>query len=470
VVSLTSSSGSLTRISYSNVSSTANFLPVSVVGLVGPISVVGAEFPSVNVPSYPSMTGVAVSSCGAYPVTVSGVHLTFSAGGGPTAGIGIADCPNATVTDNVLVGTAVSRVYPTELDGIALSNSGGVVDRNVISLPTYPSQGGNSFWTGVHVRGPLAPRSVSSNQVLGGTAQTLAGLWFDSLDSGGPLQVEKNTVALADDQGGAGLQFNSVGGAVGLTVRDNAITTATSPTSCVPNDGLVATGVSGLFERNRFVAAAAQHPVAASFSGPGQIELDDNHFFAGRTLSTSTTCGGAATGLELLDGAGPLRVWATGNTIEGNGDLGNSSTGVSCGESVSLTMTSNVVVGGQTPGAVALAPASSAGAGACFAPANFSHNYLSLSSGGQSWATSDLALKVVQTAVGVVDAAGNLRGAGTCFDFSKPQPRYQLAVGSACIDRGLAGTHQDTSAITADLDGNPRVVGLAADIGCSEHP
>ncbi len=465
VVSLTSSSGQLTRVSYSGVEANSTFVAISLAALTGPTSVVGATFPALTAASNP-LLGVSVSACGSSPLVISNVHQVVSTGGGATTGIAVRDCPNATVTDNVIDGAGVARGYGNEFDGLALTNSSGVVERNVVRLPGYVNgpQSGTS-WFGLRVTGPLAPSSVSSNQVLGGTAEQLTGLWFQGLDSGGPLHVEKNTVSLGDDRGSVGLIFTAVGAGAGLVVRDNVVTTGTSSVGCTTDVALTTSSASGLFERNRLHTQAAQYPLAASLAGPGQLELLENHLFAGHTL-VGAGCGGPATGLQLLDGTGPLQVWATGNTIEGNGDLGASSIGVSCTDAVRLFSTSNVIVGGQTPNALALWGGT--GTGACFVPANFSHTWLSLSSAAQAWAAADFAPKVADG--GVPDARGNVLGAGTCFDPSQPEPRYLLAAGSACIDRGVAGVRLDTTVVTTDLDGNPRVVGAAADIGCSEHP
>jgi hypothetical protein len=71
--------------------------------------------------------------------------------------------------------------------------------------------------------------------------------------------------------------------------------------------------------------------------------------------------------------------------------------------------------------------------------------------------------------LGAPDANGNLNGGNvSCYDGKLAPPDYHIAANAPCIDKGATGVRRDNVAIDKDLDGKPRTLGLAPDIGCSE--
>jgi hypothetical protein len=466
LVRLVTSSGQLSGLAARGVSVEVPFAPVSISGLSGPLSLDGVELAPAQL-SGGTMVGVHLEACGPYPALVTHVHAVVPQAGAAFTGLSVTDCPKLSLTKNTVDGAPTVRTASSTVTGLLVTDSGGVIEDNVVTLPAWTNGPGVGSYVGVQVVGPLAPGSVARNRVTGGIGAVLAGLWLSTLDSGGPLVVADNTIALGQAVSSQGLLVQAVGSGAGLQVHDNSSRAAIYQAACGSGAyGLWCSGSSGVFERNRFYAEAASAPGGAWVTGPGQVELYDNHLWAGRTWA-GANCGVAATGLTVVNGGLPVSLYAIGNTIEGDGDVGIASAGIDCGDSAQLFMTSNVVSGGQTPTARVLAhSASTAG---CYVPQNFTRNDFSLAAATQPLDPGDAVFTVVPGAdAGVPDARGNVVALGSCFDPAAPAPRYQLAAGSRCVDRGLAGQRRDGSALTLDLDGQPRQLGAGVDVGCSE--
>jgi hypothetical protein len=235
--------------------------------------------------------------------------------------------------------------------------------------------------------------------------------------------------------------------------------------------GLTVTNTEALIERNKFYIAANGSAVGATLNA-SQVQLYDDYFYSAKSLAYFPCVNGPAYSAGLVLSNATM-LWATGNTVDGAGDpsQGEPSYGLSCDNNSTVQFESNLVAGGAAPNhymAFGTPYGGNAGPGCFASPSAFKDNYFWYEAAGAP-SSGDLVGLVATQDAGVPDPNGNIFGSRvSCYDATLTQPDYHLAAGSPCINRGETGTRLDGSAIAEDVDGNPRTLGSAPDIGCSE--
>jgi len=105
---------------------------------------------------------------------------------------------------------------------------------------------------------------------------------------------------------------------------------------------------------------------------------------------------------------------------------------------------------------------------ACAAGSSFTDNYFWYeASGGES--ASDQVNQAALVDGGMPDSNGNRIGDRLGCQVPHPTTTpWRIDAGTPCIDHGAAPNRQDTTAVTLDVEGQPRRAGSGVDIGCYE--
>jgi len=406
-------------------------------------------------------------------LTVSGSQLPWdlSASRNATgfAAIQMKNTPAFLISNNLVDGrTGTVTGVESGIDDAAIyvDGSAGTIDKNTIY---YPNANVASSYLAIWGTNLTGPTTVTNNVASGGTVDFLYLAYFGTAPTNALLTFANNTLSSTALQGAYGLYLGGIGAFV---VTDNTITLNGTQTITSGNYRATAlyvdAGASGRIERNRFVNNMTLTDGNASsggyfFSG-SSTEVYDNWFVGG----TSGQAGALSAGI-ILDGPGqsfPMDLIAIGNTLYAGGKAGGAgwSCGLSWGNGTGFTFTSNLIDAGIATGQRTIMCGGNFNPGGVIG--NFHNNYLQTSATTNATASS---APFATLADGMTDANGNIMGDRvSCFDPANTQPNYHLLAGGPCIDKGVAGTRRDTTVITQDVDKMPRVLGAAADIGCSE--
>jgi len=411
---------------------------------------------------YGSSDVVRVESTPAFPVTVREIHTgalaSMGGGTGDVSGVHVVASGNVAVSevsfgspgfiDPVLSGV-LNRVI-----GVWFDNSSGTIDDCDIAFEPITSA---DFAVGYRVTGPAGAVTLT-NCATSGAGGPQTRLIEAANITAGTVVVAGGSFALTD---------SGAIDSIGLSV-DDAPVVVTDATFQLPGTadreyGAFITGTASTrIERTRLLpgatAGVTDYTVGARVNGGATLELYDSWLRGGPTASV------ASVGL-WLDGSFTIR--AIGNTIDGGGasNQNGTSAGVRCQEGSTpgtAMFSSNLVDGGR---AIAhyMVHDYDDNDGYCASPSAWDHNYLAFrASGAQIDSFQEDA-----DLIGVVNM--NVVGNNvTCFDgaFSND---FRIALGSPCVNAGVAGTRLDASPIMLDLLGGVRILGAAADIGAQER-
>jgi hypothetical protein len=213
------------------------------------------------------------------------------------------------------------------------------------------------------------------------------------------------------------------------------------------------TGATGRFER-----------VKAIGSGDKGVAFDVESGSAAEIYSSYLLgLGSDTTGLQIV--LGPT-VRAHGNTIE---TVGQKTAAFDC-DGALVQFDSNLIGGGAgMPGLTKiLYDNNNVMPGPCYDPALWHDNYFWYGAAVLPF-PEDRVHDVALADAGVPDSNGNLFGNTVgCYGYNPISPSYVLPSGSACRDRGSVPVRLDGTQVTLDIDGNPRTLGAAPDIGAYE--
>ncbi|GMU61883.1 MAG: hypothetical protein AMXMBFR34_36460 [Myxococcaceae bacterium] len=452
--------------------------PLTLASQVGPLLVENLTIATPNVTA--ESFGVSASACGAHSLTVRNSRLGWPMGSTVVSGQGFAlrvvGCSNVHLEDNVFTGASLSGWVPTNTSVVYAMNSGGTLARNRFELPTVTGVSYNGSARLLHFTGTAA-FDITDNQTVPTTSGGVPVL-VEVVDlTNGPLVFRRNTLSggrVSNVREATGVRATNVSGMAGLTFEDNVIT-APVGAGCLSSTGMAFSSSAALVERNRVEAPEGGRAFGVEVLGASSVELYENSVYAGRSVAPLPgVCGGALTALNAsialrLDGTASTQVYALGNTFDGAGEPGQAvaGTGVSCNGPVQGTFTSNLVGGGR-PVMHPMVTVDVAANSTCERPADWRNNYFWYVPGGGPSA-GDLAPSLVAADAGVPDARGNVLGlSASCLDLASPV-RHTLLSSGPCVDRGVVGTRVNGTAPAADVDGDTRVQGPAADIGCIEQ-
>ncbi len=336
--------------------------------------------------------------------------------------------------------------------GIWMEDSSGVVEGNTVISPRVTAA---RVMAPYLVTGPQGDVTLSDNTASGEGAATTELIGVSAVATG---TVRIDGGSFTATQTGTSYSYGLYVSAAPVVVTD--------ATFRLPGDagtlyGLYAVdGASVRAERTRFRVdgdlASTTYGVAAYFHG-ATLELYDSWLRsgAGSSYSIGLVVGGA-TSLRLI-----------GNTIDGGGLTSQSAShALYCHQATVGTsrFSSNLFDGGDASAHRMIYDPNSD----CGGPSAYDHNYF-MYGGSTGRYLDDTVTTAASAAVGVPDAEGDIVGDATsCFDGAFPQPDFHIAAGSPCVNRGVAGTRADGSALTTDLLGGARVQGGTADIGAHE--
>jgi hypothetical protein len=415
--------------------------------------------------------GIWVQAASGGPLTVTQNTLPWNMAGPASSweAIQVTNAPTVSVTKNVIDGRTQSNSggeVSASHYGIVVDHAAGTIDQNTIYFPVDAI---SSSFLGFQVSNLTGPISFTNNTSSGGSANFYYLAYFTASAASNLLTISGNNLSEGNSyQGNYGVLVDNIGAFV---MTDNTITINGTQTNYGNNYRSTALYVNpgsvGRIERNRFINNTTWNTTGASggyFVDGSSTEVYDNWFVGGVTTQAGVTSSGMQ-----LDGPGQsfaAQVVAIGNTLYAGGKVG--STGWSCalfwGNDSTLSFTSNIFDAGVGTGN----PRTMCGGN--FNPggqlANFHNNYLQ-TSGSSSPAAASAPFDTL--AAGMTDANNNINGnLNNCFDPVNPKPDYRLLANGPCVNKGVAGTRKDTSTITQDVDKMTRVLGTAADIGCSE--
>ena len=465
VVRLRTSAGSVRDLALGNITDAS-----SVRGLFieDPVGAVDVEAPVIGSwTSRNSSSGILVRSSNRAPVRITGGRATWSTaattGNSDSANwavVRVEDSSNVTVSGLAVDGTGFIDPFAIAIQSSAsavrFTNSSGLIDRVAVTVPRIPSYSySRPFW----ISGPQGDVMLSSATVTGDGTNTNQLVYVDGVTSGlttisgGTFSLSQTPLTAADNQGLRidGSRYLVTGVNVQLPGQADVVA------------GFWVTGSQGRIERSRFRADGDGDITATTLGG----YVSDGAF----QLYQSWLSAGTATTSEGLQLTGTLMARVIGNSLDAGGlagRVGTTSAGVLCySDAGTIFMQNNLIHGGAAP-THRMVWDYGADGGSCNSPASWDHNYFSFSAPATR-DPSDLASSLALGAPGVPDARGNIIGdAVGCFDPAFPAPDFHIAAGSPCVNRGVAATRADGSAITLDLLGGARVLGGSPDIGCHE--
>ncbi len=411
-------------------------------------------------------SGILVSNSNRAAVRITGGRAAWSTAasvGGNDAGatwaaVHVEASRNVTVSGLVVDGTGFIDPFASPQHGHASAvrfiNSTGVIDQVSVTVPRLPSF---TYSRPLWVTGPEGNVTISNCTVNGD------GSSYNHL-----VNIDGVTTGVTDVTGGSFTLAQTNFGAENFGLRTvNARFSVTGASFTLPAQsrdirGFSVTGGGGRIERSRFQAGGEASFTTSSLGGLADgtaLELYGSWLAAGQ----ATTSAG-------LDVANVVQLRAIGNTFHGGGVAtvtGTVSVGVYCyQDGGTIFMQDNLVHAGAGPGHPMVYDYAG-NSGACNEATSWDHNYFSFTGAARS--AGDLVDQIALAQPGLPDVRGNIVGdSTTCFDPAFPAPDFHLAAGSACVNKGVAATRSDGSAITLDLLGGARVQGGAPDIGCHE--
>ncbi len=446
--------------------------------------------------------GIAVN--GGSPTIADNAVRTNTAGGGMFAhggGIFIDSDTVVTVERNLIDGNAALRGAAS---AGAFSRGGGlfydgplaVIRDNRIygNVATFAERG---LGGGMYLHGLSAAAEVTGNAVGDDNrASYLAdgkggGIYLDASDAlVADNQVYGNTASSSPPAYGGGLYVNGGGG----LIRGNRITGNRAVVLAVGEwaygGGIALLDSRGLVQDN-FIASntAAAGDRSRGVGGGVYVWGGAPRFFGNEVLGNTT--GGEAIGYGGGFDLGDAEPWLEGNTILGNqapGAADGGGGGVSIGPCPAFTLTNNIIAG-NTVGSVGSGVAI---AGGGLHAGRMAHNTIVANLGGDGVGVhvsglSDVALInniIASQTVGIVNATpgssavsathtlfegnGSNYSAGVSSTNEVAGPArllsdYHLGPGSNAIDRALP-----LDWVTRDIDGDPRPMGPAPDVGADE--
>ncbi|MFT3836143.1 MAG: carboxypeptidase-like regulatory domain-containing protein [Myxococcaceae bacterium] len=395
-----------------------------------------------------------VGTCGTNPLEIHDSTISSpvnTQGSGHAAAIYVSDCFAASIHDNLLDGDRDPFTSGNSfMSGITAVNSGGSIVANTIKLPK-----GNSatapYAFGIWLKGPAGVFDVRNDVISGGSDFNLTdGILLDTIVSG-PLTLTDLDSEPATTYGyGAGLKAIGVAASTGLVVSHS---TFKGPGDLYQSMGVWFESSTGRFERVKAIGAPDQG-TGFYMTGTAQAEIYSSYILG---------LGSLTNGLQV-DGNAVVR--AQGNTIE---TIGTNTAAVQCNTGT-VEFDSNLIGGGAgSPGKTAiLYDNSNTQPGPCYDPMLWRNNYLWYGAAVVPY-PADRQVNIATADAGVPDVRGNIFGGTTgCYGYNPVNPSYVLPSGSACRDRGSAPVRLDGTPVTLDLDGNPRTLGAAPDIGAFE--
>jgi hypothetical protein len=410
--------------------------------------------------------GVRVDGGAGGLVTIKGSQIspaTFAANDTYWYGISVKDTPSFVIDNNTFNGLGVTSSYSPNSEFFRFENSNGTATGNQIVLAAY-NQG---TVVGFHVIGPSGAVTIDDATISGGgLAPSLTFMYLDTISNGLVTIRRGNFSHTANGSGtNTGLRTAALYPS-GFVLTDSTIKMGLAGSG--GNYGFNLNDTPGRIERSRFIMGSGGSMIAGNTGGLTQLELYDSYLYGG-FAATGGSCNALIIGSSTT-------LYASGNTLDGGGkpNDGTSSTGFECDNASVAYLTSNLVAGGQSTTHRML---TGNGTTTCIASAvasNFKNNYFWYSgAGGENGPGNIDMAHTIATATNIGDADGNgniIGGTTGCYDtLNFSQPDYHIAAGSPCIDKGATALRRrDASAITTDLDGNARVLGAAADVGCSE--
>jgi hypothetical protein len=393
-------------------------------------------------------------------VTISGSQLHFTAANyGNFHAIHSKSVANVSITNNVIDGSTITATTanPTE-EGIYVEDSNGLVDKNTMTMPQF--YGGSNYLYGVHLLGPNGGVTVSNTTASGGIGSNVYLIYLHNLLTG-PALLQNNTMSSSgclNHCDGFYVEQTNFSNADSFIMTDSTfrvggIVNGSSPTLY----GFDVESSNGRIERNKFYLGA--NNFAGNYVSASTLELYDNYVYIGVTLSS-------AYGLEI---GNTSNVAAVGNTLDpGGAPSGGTSYGIWCNSAGTLSFVSNLVSGGRAQyhfmafnyGTNCLNPSQAASKNNYFwysgvGPQQSGEAAYAITGGSSSTATLNNNL---------VDTAPS----NGCYPATEVQPDYHIDPASKCINAGLTDVRRDGTAIDKDVDGAPRTLGSAPDIGCSE--
>ncbi|MDP1916818.1 MAG: carboxypeptidase-like regulatory domain-containing protein [Myxococcales bacterium] len=372
--------------------------------------------------------------------------------------------------------------------GLFLDNAGGTVDDVDLDIPTSGNPVTNTM--GLHVGGPRATFVVSRLTVRSTGGGSLAangigvqGVRIDGAVNLGPLSIRQASISIRANESPVGV--NVVGGLLGtnMSVTDSVIDVEGQGACNRDVLGVLTTGPVRL-ERNLITASngAFVSGVYLSTAAP-VVELYGNSVRLGVSNGSSACRSSGSSsiwGAHAVDVSNGATLRAIGNTFDPAGLPGQTgpTVGVGCDGAASLTLGSNIIVGGRGPEARMIGPASQPGFFSCFnaslAPGITNNYFVQTFAGATSPRESLFDGGVLLN--GGVGSGNTFGGTSSCFAVPANLPDggfgfpHFLAPGSACADKGVIGARVDTTLLPLDLFGRPRDGGLGPDIGAVEGP
>ena len=428
------------------------FFGIYVSGTTGDLTIDGSQMDVISRPgsstySQAQMISVYGPTVGAVTVTNNQLMLPSVA---PWYGVVMAGIDNLTLSNNTVTGAGLADNEGNYRYPFEINDSNGTVSSNHVTYSTSPASG---FYTFL-VQGPRAGLTIDKPTTSGGAASTIYHFTAQNITSG-PLVVT-NASFSSGTVPNTVIGFNLVN--ANFSNLDSVIITDASVTLPNYGFGLESQGATVRLERAKLIGQATGYAVNLSNS---QLELYDSYLYEGHTSG-----GGDSGGLLVQSGSTVIGI---GNTLDpgGNATSGNSY-GIVCDGSSRLRLTSNIVGGGQcAAGNHIAATGPGVSASACFtdAASTFVGNYFWYGVGGTLPQAGDQVMNAAQNGSGNIVDTTSRTG---CQLTTVQQPDWHLDPGSACIDKGMTGKRKDGTAITLDVDGMPRTLGAAPDIGCSE--
>jgi hypothetical protein len=466
IATLNKISGTIDQLHVGAFSNLNSFKGITVTNTLGPLSITNSAFDGIH--QLNAFWAISVDTALAGPVTISNNQISPGLEVANSAftfyGIALKHVPSFTVNNNSINGLGLTDPQGSSETRLYyhFEDSNGTASGNSVVFPTFTNIGRVIAY---HVIGPAGGVTLDNNSASGGGGSgQIEHVRLESITSGTPVVSHGNFSQTVN--GGSSDNYGLRVGSVSLTgfvVTDSTFRVGDSNMG-THRGGDVNASV-GRIERSKFYMGTGSVEMAMDVTGSSQVELYDNYLYGGR----ATGGGNYSAGLQIETSS---TVWAAGNTIDAGGVLADplDTYGVNCLSSSTGYFTSNLISGGNGAVNHKMLTGDSTPCVAAGAAPNYKNNYFWYpASGGHSG--GEQAGVIVNQPVGTPDSNGNVVNDNVgCYDtLNYSQPDYHIASSSPCVDKGAnPPKRKDLSAITVDVDNNPRVG--ASDVGCSEAP
>lgn len=463
-VDLPSGSGTLTRVAAGAVHA-GKYLGISATNTIGALTITGASLEGFE--GGFGGFGIGVTNGQGGTVTISDSTIAFGTyqvvlnnhydSNSSWIPIAVSGCHDLALTGNTVDGRGLDesgRGHPWYSHfGITVIDSDGTVAMNTVYPSTSPSA---TYVYGYYLAGPAGNLAFTGNTLSGGsnTAYDTWGLLADSI-SKGTLAIKSARIgAIAGNYRGFGIQLSKVSS---FSIVDSVVHSPSGLTGYEVH-ALDLVQSIGRVERSQLLADVNSGGNSAGIviDPSSQLELYDSFVHGGN--SKPGAC------YAMFQNGGQLT--AVHNTLDAGCQSGSPvSVGVACQSAPLGTYTSNLISAGwSTSGRRVLIDYS----GQKCSQLTLKNNYLWYPGVGGLYG-DDLSASFARNG-NKPDGNGNINGGNLgCYDNAFVPPDYHITGNSPCVDRGAPNPQRvDGSAITVDIDGNPRTRGAAPDIGCME--